>query len=374
MVWVGRIMPTTTKNRTKVSVTRRFTGIQYLRAAASLSVVLFHAIDRAGLWFGAAAAGVDVFFVLSGLVIWLSISQASTTPASFAARRLIRIVPLYWAVTLVLAITALILPALFARLHLSFFGFLHSLFFIPYRNANGQVLPLLAPGWTLNYEIFFYVLVALVLFLPRRLRLSGLFSVIGALLAIGLMLGGRNPILREVTNPLLLEFAGGVGLAHLWQRGHLSGASLGCGAIALAITGLAVIASLGVPVNRYRVLLWGIPAILLVAGVVMIETAGKLPSWPAFALLGDASYSIYLIHPLLISAVAKLWPRLPLLMVPIDLALALPVGIASFLLFEKPVTNCLRALIDSTVSLSNPGAGRHGQSTARQTQKAPTFV
>lgn len=73
---------------------KRLFGLQYLRALAACSVVAYHSADRAGLSFAAGEAGVDLFFVLSGFLMW-AITDATSRPARFLADRAKRIVPSY---------------------------------------------------------------------------------------------------------------------------------------------------------------------------------------------------------------------------------------------------------------------------------------
>src|SRR3954466_10752345 len=81
-------------------------SIQYLRGLAAFGVLAFHAADRAGYAFGTGAAGVDVFFVISGFIMWVTTCRKGPSPAAFMWKRIQRIVPLYWAVTLVTAAVA----------------------------------------------------------------------------------------------------------------------------------------------------------------------------------------------------------------------------------------------------------------------------
>ena len=161
-------------------------GIQYLRAVAALAVVVFHAAERSGLNFVVGAAGVDIFFVISGFVMW---TLAATRPVStwaFYRDRLLRIAPLYWIVTLVMAVGAL--AGLFPRIRLTADHVIASLAFVPHRSpSNGEIWPLLTQGWTLNLEMFFYLIFGLILFLPRERRLAMLTTTF-----VGLVLAGRK--------------------------------------------------------------------------------------------------------------------------------------------------------------------------------------
>ena len=86
---------------------RRLDGIQHLRALAAIGVVLFHAAERSGLHFTIGAAGVDVFFVISGFIMWIITAGRPVTPNAFLRERILRIVPLYWLATAVMVFGAL---------------------------------------------------------------------------------------------------------------------------------------------------------------------------------------------------------------------------------------------------------------------------
>src|SRR3546814_17001958 len=73
--------------------------IQYLRAFAALAVVIFHAAERTGHHFAIGAAGVDVFFVVSGFIMMAISDRRPTRPLTFLRDRILRIAPSYWLVT-----------------------------------------------------------------------------------------------------------------------------------------------------------------------------------------------------------------------------------------------------------------------------------
>ena len=154
-----------------------FRGIQALRGFAAALVVVLHATGQP---FGMEAskpwvwmrghAGVDIFFVISGFVMAISATgQGRPTAGEFLRRRILRIVPLYWIFTLVMLAKILAVkvhPGLgrdVVHLQTPIGYVLASLFFIPYRNSQGDIAPVLAVGWTLSFEMLFYLLFALAL-------------------------------------------------------------------------------------------------------------------------------------------------------------------------------------------------------------------
>jgi Predicted acyltransferases len=280
---------------------RTLYGIQYLRAFAALAVVVFHAAERNGLHFAIGAAGVDVFFVVSGFIMTAIGDRRPMTPVAFMRDRLLRIAPSYWIVTGIMVFGALI--GLFPNLRLDLGHVLGSFLFVPVPSPNGGHLwPVLVQGWTLNYEMFFYLLFAASLLLRPGLRLPALLAVLGIVVAAGALLPAENPQTRFYTEPLVLEFAAGAFLAKLWTRGHLPSPVVGSMLVGVSLAGFAAIHFLKL---EFDALTCGPLAAALVTGVVAVESGGRLPRMPAATYLGDASYSIYLWHTLAISVVVK---------------------------------------------------------------------
>ena len=323
-------------------------SIQYLRAFAALSVVLFHSLQWARIDFGIGAAGVDVFFVISGYVMWRSTEAHTLTPLQFLRRRVIRVVPLYWTATLALAGAAAVWPARFPEIDPQPWHVLQSLAFLQHRNPEGQPFPVLAPGWTLNYEAAFYCLFAASLLLPRTRRLLGLSF---GLVVFGLYGFFHPPAYEMLANPLMLEFLAGVLLARAVSMGFRPGREMGWGLFAAALCWYGLLVATRSEWDLWRPLFWGFPALLLVAGLTSLEASGGLPEIRPLRALGDASYSLYLLHPLIIGAIAvvlgtwRLWLFLPL-------ALGLSCCLAWFCwrLFERPFTHWLKGPLPDPAS------------------------
>src|SRR5579871_1253566 len=152
-------------------------SIQYLRGIAALMVVVHHALDQFSgfkqlIPTDTGAAGIDIFFVISGFVMTYTTQIQKVSGGQFLVRRAARIVPLYWIVTM---FTAALLFFGSAMVRHSTFNFAHlvaSLFFWPMRNPGdaGTISPILKLGWTLNYEMFFYLIFASVIHLPPGKR------------------------------------------------------------------------------------------------------------------------------------------------------------------------------------------------------------
>lgn len=322
-------------------------SIQYLRGLAAFGVLIFHLAERAGGAFGAGAAGVDIFFVISGFIMWMVTQPRQTSAWTFLSRRVQRIAPLYWGVTLVVVGVATLAPGAFPAMAPNLEQVLKSLLFIPYRDPTGLIAPLVIPGWTLNYEIFFYLLFALTLLAPARFRPWLLSAALIILVALGPLGPTQNPVWATYTNPLLLEFGAGVWLGCAWTGGW-SPSRMSCGLmIATGLAGLAASAYFGLEVDQARALLWGGPAVLIVAGAVGLERRCAMPRWSILHLLGDASYSLYLVHGLAISATVRILAAAdlasPAMIVVCGMAAALAAGLITYHLAERPLSNLLRA-------------------------------
>src|SRR5207248_11683851 len=91
--------------------------IQFLRAVSAVAVVVGHIDEIYQLEWRLGVADVDLFFVISGFIMWLVMRKSEATPTKFVKKRLLRIVPVYWLVTLFLALSASFLPNLFPLDH-----------------------------------------------------------------------------------------------------------------------------------------------------------------------------------------------------------------------------------------------------------------
>ena len=288
------------------------------------------------------SAGVDIFFVVSGFVMWTATAYRTQTPTDFFLNRVVRIVPMYWFVTLSFIFAAIVFPILFPRLVVSTTHTLASLFFVPMRSpSNGEIWPVVVPGWTLNYEMFFYAVFALALLLEKTTRLVLLAAAFLVLTLIGRLYTGGNPLVVFYTAPIVLEFPAGVFLGRAFEQDRLPRPRWGY--ISLAAGLLLFLVSARFEIESPRAVVWGIPAFLLVAGAVIIEKNRSVPLVPALAMLGDASYSVYLTHTLTISAIGKFKTHFnPLSFFVASLVLSALIGIAAWRLFERPFAEFLK--------------------------------
>lgn len=282
-------------------------GVQYLRGLAAFGVVLFHVIPKvfgkeaeARYGVGILAAGVDLFFVISGYLIWMTTLRPSASPGEWWKARLIRIVPLYWLALL----AALAIRSADGAAMPTFQEIWRAFAFIPVRDSRtGDITPFFSTGWTLNYEFFFYAVMALALFLRSpRSRLIVMLGVFGGLVAMRSVADPGNPIHVRMTSPILFEFLFGIGVALVVRRlaALESRIIIGGGLIILAALFLIMVSPRLFYSSAPRLLTFGIPSAMILLGVILVEPLLQRFPLAFLKLVGDSSYSLYLIHPLVI--------------------------------------------------------------------------
>ncbi len=326
---------------------------------AALGVVLFHACQWSRMDFAVGAAGVDVFFVISGFVLWASVEAGQPSPGTFLKARFVRVTPLYWLVTLTVAALVLWRPKAMSVAQFSPSHLILSLFFIPHNDPAGDAFPLLASGWTLTYEAFFYLALAVALACPKDRRLPVLYGVVATTSMLGLAYPKLYPLLA---NPLLMEFLAGVGLARLWGACLLQRRDPLWGWAGMVLGGAVLLAQQvgGLRDDLWRPLLWGAPALLMVAGGLALEGSaawrrGRIGR--ALERLGDASYAIYLCQLPVICALAWFARDMPALVrAPLAVVLAIGAGLACHRLIEAPIGRAFRILAPG--ARSELGGGR----------------
>ncbi len=292
-------------------------SIQVLRALAALMIVLLHTLLEAkSIHFlpqirldrsSTLNMGVDLFFVISGFVIALSstdLFQQAGGARRFLLRRMARVIPLYWTATTLFLIVMFFSPDVLHSEAGSRWDVLRSYCFIPY---GPDLSPVYKLGWTLNYEMFFYVCFASVLFLPRVRAVVGLTILFWGLTVAGMVFRPENSMLRFWTGSIILEFVMGawIGLAFVRQIkiSRFWAATVMTLAVALVLSG--VWSDPGGLLGRS--LCWGLPGALFVAGSTLGDFTANFAGLTPLVYLGDASYTLYLCHPFTLRLVKEVW-------------------------------------------------------------------
>jgi exopolysaccharide production protein ExoZ len=337
---------------------RSFRTIQYLRALAALLVVFQHALQQipafAKIWpTTIGEGGVDLFFVISGFVMFYSAGRAPMTRGEFVRKRIERIVPLYWIMTFATAALLIVAPSLPRDSRFTLASLVQSLLFAPHPNPGdpGSISPMLKLGWTLNYEMFFYALFAIGIGLAPLRRA----------IAIGCVFAALSLWALAPHAPVAVTFWGDTVVYEFLLGALLACAVLGKAvaripapaAVAVALAGVAEFIGLADAAGP-RLLSQGLPAALIVAGVVILEANGR---WRvesrALQALGDGSYSLYLGHLYPVIAFRVLWERARLpaegalwavFFIGLCMAAGTGAGLGLHRFVERPITRRLKGL------------------------------
>jgi len=341
----------------------RLYSVQLLRAVAAL-VVLFGHVAATAAAMGAyhkapmpTGSGVDLFFAISGFIMVFASDRLFGQPGAgktFLLRRLARVLPLYWlSTTTMLALLAIGSKGIAGLPSWSYV--LSSYLFVPDRSfgsVGGVAFPVLSLGWTLNYEMLFYLVFSAFIALPRRQATIGVLTALLALVLAGMATQPSSDILATWTQPIILEFGLGLIIGNALLDGRCLPSWLALLMMAAALAWLLAdpfaLTTLRQTPNDWRRLCgWGLPMAAILAAAVLGPR--ELPAWsrPAAALLGDASYSLYLTHPFILVAIETVWlhtigPRhlVAFIITVIVVALCAAVGVNK--LIERPFTRALQ--------------------------------
>ena len=300
--------------------------IQFFRAVAALLVCFFHmkGILKQGEWgkflFGNGSVGVPMFFMISGFIMYHTTRMVQPNwknVKAFLLKRLIRILPLYYLMTLLYLL-------LLGNAHYYFIEnpsfLLPTFFFFPtYVNLIGPSygMPPLAVGWSLNYEIYFYLLVGIsMLFVKNRwFMLCG--WLVGTTILIPLLSNGYVMMslsecygytavyLNLMTNPVLLFFMAGIVIGALYTSSVVPPSLFWADASAQ----LAVV----VFILSYFHLIQLVPGWynhLLTCGFLLVALLQRNKIKPysipkSLLIIGNCSFSLYLVHPIVLTYLPK---------------------------------------------------------------------
>ncbi len=286
-------------------------GVQFLRFYAALCVVLTHTLAEQNYAIKVGNFGVDLFFVISGFII---VYVTETQTRAFLLRRLIRIVPLYWLFTALLVVVALVMPKFVNGFQTDLSYILSSFFFVPHYIEEQGFSPVLNLGWTLNFEMFFYVMFFIAMRLSHRYR-----ALICTALILAFMIAGQlywrtlqqAPFFVFYKKEIVLCFVWGMSSYYILRWNGLERVFAKLPLMALVVPLLAL------PVMQYfafkhdfnstvpRFVLYGVPSLILMTWVLHNEARLK-PAGATLNRLGDYSYSMYLIHLYVIGVLARI--------------------------------------------------------------------
>ena len=320
----------------------RLDSVQMLRAVAAIAVFTHHIRMLAnGAW------GVDLFFVISGFIMCYVTARSGR---DFVVKRLIRVVPLYWAGTIAVFIVALAMPRLLNNTTANLLELAKSLAFIPFRKGT-ETTPVLFLGWTLNYEMFFYLIFTLSMAVSHRHRAVVASALVVGIVVLGNVVSIESVPLRFFSKPILLEFAYGMLCYAILMRPMAAPPRSAAARAPWILVGVLALACLPFAtswdVTGDRPVRWGILAALAFCCIVHGLYGVKLPK--GVVLIGDASFSLYLFHPYVIQIFTKLGAfngdgLRSYVMAAVTLAVCIGLSVLSFRHLERPISDTLRRL------------------------------
>lgn len=334
---------------------------------AALAVVFLHVAhdaqtigERTGSGFvppwGPFDVGVDLFFVISGFVMVVSSRRLfgqNSAARTFFARRFARIVPIYWVTTSLYVILALFVPALLNADHITGLEIVKSYLFVPFAHGDGSIVPVFKQGWTLNYEMLFYVVFALMLgsFSSARRVVLGITAFFVVFATVGAVAHFSPGPMQFWTATMPLEFVAGCWIALSFMNGARWRVGPG---LLIVLTGL-VVAFIPLILHVHyepeavlmRAFVWGVPAVLILLGFVLSfpQRESQSPVTRTLVALGDASYALYICHPFIVRLFREVWIRLRLssrfsewIYILMATVISLIAAMLIHRVFEKPMT------------------------------------
>lgn len=348
-------MPMAVPERASSQAVNTLGGINVARALSCLIIAYFHIAEflRANghpTYFPFPhTPGIHVFMVISGFICVYT-ARANDTTLGFMGRRLARLIPLYWALTTIAVVCALTRPWLLPAADPTPLNILRSYLLIPYTDLRGLVQPILFVGWMVGYILLLNFVYAISLIARPGLR--GLAVGAGILAVMGFAVMLPPGALRTfLTNPIQFEFAAGVlvgemlrnGRVAAWLRAHPIWPMTALATVAL------IAASLTNADGALRAVLCGVPAVFVVFGLASQDMYRAPIRSDAFTWLGQISYSIYLLHPLVIPLVGIAvlgrvgvpWIE-DVLMIVVTLGLTIFGAHYAYKIIERPANDWLR--------------------------------
>jgi peptidoglycan/LPS O-acetylase OafA/YrhL len=276
-------------------------------------VAYLHSTGRGGadLLPSSGGFGVDIFFIISGFVIAFVVSKETNY---FLIKRLFRIAPLYIIATAIMVIACMLFPEKINHAVANFPAFIKSILFIPYKietkfEPSG---PILGQGWTLNYEMFFYLIMTICIIIAKNKKNLGIIcaSVLAAIFLILNILDSDIFILKYYQESLFPEFIYGIILYYIYK--YFKNKNKDYILVKNNILNMVIFGIMGFVSFAYMfgdgIYTWhkinnrnvygGIPSAFLVFAFLNLENQiNKENKFIKFCInLGDSSYALYLFH------------------------------------------------------------------------------
>lgn len=293
----------------------RLESIQHLRGIAALLVVFIHFPTPLARFCG--SIGVDIFFLISGFIIYTSIFHGNYAerPLVFLKKRLLRIVPLYYAVILIFVGVHFVLNSLRYSAYapdLQWSHILSSLLFTSFEIEGVYRDPIVFLGWSLNFEMYFYLLSTLTLIVFGKRFFHPLVIILIVLGSSSFFTGGSSNVYIDFfTSPFLLYFAVGMLVGRFREELVTLLTKWAEPLFFIALYTLFVVMFAkdtgynfeGIPRETVvynskelpRVIIWGLPSLLFFISYFLIAEKYRISN-RYLKSLGDRSYSIYLLQ------------------------------------------------------------------------------
>lgn len=272
--------------------------------------------------------GLDLFFVISGLIMAIVARSYSRKPSgwfNFFLKRVVRIIPLYWLYSTVVYFERHIIKHAVEPGEI-----VKTLLFFPVLAAKNAIYPIIGQGWSLTYEMYFYILIVIFLLLKSKHIFITLLSTMVIFAIAGYVINPADTTLKFLVTPILIEFALGVavgiGYHYITTHTKINLKAIKTGGIIATLTGiLLMLASLFYnaqyisnpayvitdnTIALSRSLIWGIPCAVFVLGVLFMEYGFRLNMPKLLVKIGDASFTGYLVHILVIITIGKVYTKL----------------------------------------------------------------